>query len=88
MAQPKSASSSERSTTQELAEEIRLLERRLRDGEEVVRRSKQSGGDPELIERWESAWIKLLRQYELLCDRAERQSLAQRARESGETSGP
>lgn len=74
MAQPDTALSAERNTVQELEEEVRILERRLREGEELVRRTKQKGGDRELLERWEAAWVKLLHQYERLCDRLERQS--------------
>jgi len=69
MAQPKPAISVERSATSELEEAIVALERRLRDGEEPLRRVREGGGDARQLERWEGAWINLLRQYELMCDR-------------------
>jgi hypothetical protein len=49
--------------------ELRVLEKRLRDGEELLRTGRESGRDPSTLDRWESAWISLLRQYERLCDR-------------------
>jgi hypothetical protein len=83
MAQPRSATPPERTTAQELEEEVRVLERRLREGEEMVRRGKESGGSRELLDRWEVAWIKLLHQYERLYDRLQRQTGAKRAEFGG-----
>ncbi|MBX6772764.1 MAG: hypothetical protein IRY83_13620 [Chloroflexi bacterium] len=68
-------------TARSLEEEIRALERRLRDGEEILRTQRAAGGDRELLARWEQGWIKLLRQYELLCDRLYRQT-AQRSHDN------
>jgi len=34
-----------------------------------LRRVREGGGDARQLERWEGAWINLLRQYELMCDR-------------------
>jgi hypothetical protein len=69
----------ERTTAQELEDEVRVLERRLREGEEMVRRGKESGSNRELLERLELGWIKLLHRYELLYDRLERQTGANRS---------
>jgi hypothetical protein len=63
---------SERETALELEEEVRALERRLREGEEVIRRGREAGAPPDQLDRWEKSWIKLLRQYELKCDRLAR----------------
>lgn len=84
MAQPKTALSNNRPSAHDLEEDLSHLERRLRDGEEVVRRGRETGGDRELLDRWEAAWIKLLRQYEILCDRVQRQTIAERERASAE----
>jgi hypothetical protein len=60
-------------TLADLEEQVRAYEHRLREGEEVVRRGKESAGDRELVERWETAWVKMLHKYELLSDRRQRQ---------------
>lgn len=52
----------------DLPRELANLERRLRDGEEKLRLAKEEG-DWSDVERWETAWIRLLRQYEQLYDR-------------------
>ncbi|HVC35432.1 MAG TPA: hypothetical protein VNL16_18125 [Chloroflexota bacterium] len=78
MAEP-SPVSSEGLTTNSLEEEIRTLESRLRNGEEYLRLRKDAGGDHESLARLEAGWIKLLRQYELLCDRRQRQSAHRRS---------
>jgi hypothetical protein len=59
----------DRETTDNLTVELRVLEKRLRDGEELLRSGRESGRDPSTLDRWESAWISLLRQYERLFDR-------------------
>lgn len=68
----------ENATASSLEEEIRATEQRLRTGEEVIRHHKETGGDHEVLARWENTWIKILRQYELLCDRLERQQAQRR----------
>ncbi len=78
MAQPRTISSNNRPNSQDLEEELAVLERRLREGEELVRHGRETGGDPLLLDRWEAGWIKLLRQYEILCDRHQRQIIAER----------
>ena len=80
MAQPKTAKAADRPSSQDLEEELRVYERRLREGEDLVRHGRETGGDGELLDRWEAAWIKLLRQYELLYDRVQRQANAERQR--------
>jgi hypothetical protein len=65
--------SSSESATKALEEEIRVLEQRLRKGEEILRTQKEAGGDHEVLAYWETRWINMLRQYELKCDRLERQ---------------
>lgn len=82
MAQPKTTLSNDGPSAQELEADVSNLERRLREGEELVRRARETGGDRELLERWESHWLKLLRQYELLCDRVERRTNAERGQPS------
>ncbi len=61
------------SAAKALEEEIRVLEQRLRKGEEILRTQKEAGGDHEVLAYWETRWINMLRQYELKCDRLERQ---------------
>lgn len=48
-----------------------VLSRRLADGWDRIDAAALAGED---IERWESFWIELLREYEVLCD--EREDLA------------
>jgi hypothetical protein len=59
----------DREAADNVSAELRVLEKRLRDGEELLRSGRDSGRDPSTLDRWESAWISLLRQYERLCDR-------------------
>lgn len=61
-----------------LEDEIRTIELRLRRGEQYVRDQRDAGGDHELLMRLEGGWIKLLRQYEILYDRLQRQSAHRR----------
>lgn len=63
-------------TARELEEEVRALEHRLRQGEAVIREERARGHDPSRLTHWETRWIQLLRQYELLCDRLQRQMTA------------
>jgi hypothetical protein len=78
MAQSPLAINGDHPTARDLEVELEVLERRLREGEDWVRRGREAGEDPHLVERWEAAWIKLLRQYELLCDRRQRLANAER----------
>ena len=78
MGEPAPISSIDRTTAHSLEEEIRSLEGRLRKGEEILRSRKAAGEDAEVLHRYEMAWVKLLRQYEILCDRLQRQSAHQR----------
>ena len=84
MAPPRSAPSTEGLIAPDLTAQVRVLETRLREGEEVLRRAQETGVDPDLLRRWEVAWIKLLRQYELLYDRLGRQAAGERARRAQE----
>ena len=86
MAQSKQAISIDRAAMSDLEEAIIALERRLRDGEEQLRRVREGGGDARQLERWEGAWINLLRQYELMCDRLGRHLTASQAGSSGPSS--
>jgi hypothetical protein len=49
------------------SDEVRrkVLERRLEEGYARIDQALQHGDD---VERWESFWITLLREYEALCD--------------------
>jgi hypothetical protein len=88
MAHSRPAISADRAAMSDLEEEISALERRLRHGEEQLRRARDGGGDARQLERWEGAWIKLLRQYELMCNRLGRHLTASQAgssRPSSET---
>lgn len=85
MARPLTADSLENATTSALEAEIRVLERRLREGEELLRHGRDTGGDLELLARWEVGWIKLLRQYEILNDRLRRHLRAQRSADQQES---
>lgn len=87
MAEPSPDSSPENAAVRALEEEIRVLEQRLRNGEEILRSKKEAGGDHELLAYWESRWIKLLRQYELVCDRLQRHT-SQLRPAAGLPSGP
>ncbi len=71
MSPRESAGSSNRLDRDALQTELRTLERRLRDGEAKVRQAKENG-DWVAADRWEAAWVKLLRQYEAVHDRLER----------------
>ncbi len=88
MAQSKSAISADRSTMSDLEEAIGALERRLRDGEEQLRHVREGGGDVRQLERWEGAWIHLLRQYELMCDRLGRHLTASQTDSSRPSAEP
>lgn len=56
-----SASASTSSTQSRLS----VLEQRLEEGYARIEQALQQGGD---VERWESFWITLLKEYEALCD--------------------
>lgn len=86
MAEPSPALSVEYAVAHSLEEEIRTLEGRLRKGEEILRAQKEVGGDHEVLARLEAGWLKLLRQYEILCDRRQRQSLQRRSADAGRES--
>lgn len=88
MAEPSPDSSPENAAVRALEEEIHVLEQRLRNGEEILRTKKEAGGDHELLAYWESRWIKLLRQYELVCDRLERHMSVRRQASNAPPSPP
>jgi hypothetical protein len=68
-----------------LQADLRRLERRLRDGEEKVRNAKDQG-DWSSADRWETAWIGLLHQYETVVDRLFASSDASLHKGTGESS--
>lgn len=72
MAQPR-VDHARHDPARELEEEMRALEQRLRQGEALIRDERVTGHDPSRLSLWENRWIQLLRQYELLCDRLQRQ---------------
>lgn len=49
------------------AQRDELYERLMR-GVAVIEQARDEGKDPALIERWEVAWLKLLAEYERVCD--------------------
>jgi hypothetical protein len=61
-------------STDEILVELRLIEKRLREGEDFLRHRRESGLDPLNFDRWESAWISLLHQYESLFDQTRQAS--------------
>ena len=78
MATAKPAPAAESDTVQKLEDELRDLEERLRNGEEMVRDAREHGGDRLRLEQWEKWWETLLRRYEILYDRLQRQTAARR----------
>ena len=74
MVQPQPVPAPARDTARELEEEARALEQRLRQGEELIREKRDRGDDREVVDHWENRWIQLLHRYEILRDRAYRQS--------------
>lgn len=73
MGEPSTSDLNDRAPSPALEAEIQALEQRLRRGEAVLRQRREAGDDVDLLARYEREWVKLLRQYELLCDRLERQ---------------
>lgn len=73
MGEPSSTQSGDRASVPALEAEIQALEQRLRRGEEILRQRREAGDDRDLLARYEREWVKLLRQYEILCDRLQRQ---------------
>lgn len=56
-------------STDRIEERVAILRARLEDGYHRIGAAQIAGED---VERWETFWIQLLRQYEDLCDEAER----------------
>lgn len=79
MATAKPAWAQNESTILKLEEEMRELESRLLQGEGIVRQEKERGSDRDRVDYLEMHWVRLLRNYELLFDRLQRQRAARRA---------
>ena len=72
MAERSSTTDERQETANEKIEHLRqerdLLVKRLLDGEAKIRDANEQGRDLATIRRWEDAWIKLLHDYERICD--------------------